>query len=218
MVRYFPGSGVKMVNAIYGKKLGCTQIFNESGNALYVTAIEAEPCIVVQVKDDKKDGYNALKVGFGKIKERKATKPHEGEFSKNKVDLKRSLREIRVDKFDQEYKPGDSLDVKIFKVGDKVKITGNSKGKGFAGVIKRHGFHRGRMSHGSHSHRIPGSVGMCSTPSRIAKGKKMPGRMGGSKVTISGLEIVDIIEDQNLILVKGSVPGAKGSLVFLRKV
>ena len=218
MVRYFLGSGVKMINAIYGKKLGCTQIFNESGNALYVTAIEAEPCIVVQVKDDKKDGYNALKVGFGKIKERKATKPHEGEFSKNKVDLKRSLREIRVDKFDQEYKPGDSLDVKIFKVGDKVKITGNSKGKGFAGVIKRHGFHRGRMSHGSHSHRIPGSVGMCSTPSRIAKGKKMPGRMGGSKVTISGSEIVDIIEDQNLILVKGSVPGAKGSLVFLRKV
>jgi large subunit ribosomal protein L3 len=218
MVRYFLGSGVKMINAIYGKKLGCTQIFNESGNALYVTAIEAEPCIVVQVKDDKKDGYNALKVGFGKIKERKATKPHEGEFSKNKVDLKRSLREIRVDKFDQEYKPGDSLDVKIFKVGDKVKITGNSKGKGFAGVIKRHGFHRGRMSHGSHSHRIPGSVGMCSTPSRIAKGKKMPGRMGGSKITISGSEIVDIIEDQNLILVKGSVPGAKGSLVFLRKV
>jgi large subunit ribosomal protein L3 len=207
-----------MVNAIYGKKLGCTQIFNESGNALYVTAIEAEPCIVVQVKDDKKDGYNALKVGFGKIKERKATKPHEGEFSKNKVDLKRSLREIRVDKFDQEYKPGDSLDVKIFKVGDKVKITGNSKGKGFAGVIKRHGFHRGRMSHGSHSHRIPGSVGMCSTPSRIAKGKKMPGRMGGSRVTVPGSEIVDIIEDQNLILVKGSVPGAKGSLVFLRKV
>lgn len=207
-----------MVNAIYGKKLGCTQIFNESGNALYVTAIEAEPCIVVQVKDDKKDGYNALKVGFGKIKERKATKPHEGEFSKNKVGLKRSLREIRVDKFDQEYKPGDSLDVKIFKVGDKVKITGNSKGKGFAGVIKRHGFHRGRMSHGSHSHRIPGSVGMCSTPSRIAKGKKMPGRMGGGRVTVPGSEIVDIIEDQNLILVKGSVPGAKGSLVFLRKV
>jgi len=207
-----------MVNAIYGKKIGCTQIFNESGNALYVTAIEAEPCIVVQVKDDKKDGYNALKVGFGKIKERKAIKPHEGEFSKNKVDLKRSLREIRVDKFDQEYKPGDSLDVKIFKVGDKVKITGNSKGKGFAGVIKRHGFHRGRMSHGSHSHRIPGSVGMCSTPSRIAKGKKMPGRMGGGRVTVPGSEIIDVIEDQNLILVKGSVPGAKGSLVFLRKV
>lgn len=209
---------MKMVNAIYGKKIGCTQVFNKNGNALYVTAIEAEPCIVIQVKDNEKDGYNALKVGFGKIKEKKATRPHEGEFVKNKVNLKKYLREIRVDKFDREYKPGDSLDLKIFKVGDKVKITGNSKGKGFAGVIKRHGFHRGKMTHGSHSHRIPGSVGMCATPSRIAKGKKMPGRMGGSKVTVPGSEIVDIIEDQNLILVKGSVPGAKGSLVFLRKI
>ncbi len=207
-----------MVNAIYGRKLGCTQIFSENGNALYATVIETEPCVVVQVKDGEKDGYKALKVGFGKIKDKKATKPHQGEFAKNKVDLKKYLKEIRVDKFDQEYKPGDSLDLKVFKVGDRVKITGNSKGKGFAGVIKRHGFHRGRMTHGSHSHRIPGSVGMCSTPSRIAKGKKMPGRMGGSKVTVPGSEIVDIIEDQNLILVKGSVPGAKGSLVFLRKV
>ncbi|OFW63879.1 MAG: 50S ribosomal protein L3 [Actinobacteria bacterium RBG_19FT_COMBO_36_27] len=207
-----------MVNAIYGKKLGCTQIFNEKGNALYVTAIEAEQCVVIQVKDEKKDGYNALKIGFGRIKDRKATKPHKGEFTKNKVDLKRYLREIRVDEFDREYKPGDSLDLKIFKIGDKVKITGNNKGKGFAGVIKRHGFHRGKMSHGSHSHRIPGSVGMCSTPSRIAKGKKMPGRIGNKKVTISGSEIVDIIEEENLILIKGSVPGARGSLIFLRKI
>ena len=207
-----------MVNAIYGKKIGCTQVFNENGSALYITAIEAEPCAVVQVKDNEKDGYNALKVGFGKIKEKKAIRPHKGEFAKNKVDLKKNLKEIRVDKFDREYKPGDSVDLKIFKVGDKIKITGNSKGKGFAGVIKRYGFHRGRMTHGSHSHRIPGSVGMCATPSRIAKGKKMPGRMGGRKVTVPGSEVVDIIEDQNLILVKGSVPGAKGSLVFLRKV
>jgi len=207
-----------MVEAIYGKKIGCTQIFNERGNALYVTAIEAEPCVVVQVKDDEKNGYNALKVGFGQIAEKKVTRPHKGEFKKNKVDLKKHLREIRVDKFDKEYKPGDSVDVNIFKVGDKVKITGKSKGKGFAGVIKRHGFHRGRMTHGSHSHRIPGSVGMCATPSRIAKGKKMPGRMGNKKVTVPGSEIIDIIEDQNLILVKGSVPGAKGSLVFLKKV
>jgi len=157
-------------------------------------------------------------VGFGKVKEKKANKPHKGEFAKNKVNMKRYLREIRVDKFDKEYKPGDSLDIKIFKVGDKVKITGKNKGKGFAGVIKRHGFHRGRMSHGSHSHRLPGAVGMCATPSRIAKGKKMPGRMGNNRITISGSEIVDIIEDQNLILVKGSVPGAKGNLVFLKKV
>jgi large subunit ribosomal protein L3 len=207
-----------MVNAIYGKKIGCTQIFNESGNALYVTAIEAEPCIVVQVKDSKKYGYNALKVGFGKTDEKKKVKPYSGEFKKNKVDLKKYLKEIRVDKFDKEYKPGDSVDVKIFRVGDRVKITGNSKGKGFAGVIKKHGFHRGRMTHGSHSHRIPGSIGMCATPSRVLKGKKMPGRMGNRKVTVPNSEIVDIIEDQNLILVKGSVPGADGSLVFLRKI
>jgi len=207
-----------MVNAIYGKKIGCTQIFNESGNALYVTAIEAEPCIVVQVKDSKKYGYNALKVGFGKTDEKKKVKPYSGEFKKNKVDLKKYLKEIRVDKFDKEYKPGDSVDVKIFRIGDRVKITGNSKGKGFAGVIKKHGFHRGRMTHGSHSHRIPGSIGMCATPSRVLKGKKMPGRMGNRKVTVPNSEIVDIIEDQNLILVKGSVPGADGSLVFLRKI
>jgi large subunit ribosomal protein L3 len=207
-----------MVNAIYGKKIGCTQVFNESGDALYVTAIEAEPCVVVQVKDSEKYGYNALQVGFGKTDEKKVTKPHSGEFKKNKLDLKKYLKEIRIDKFDKEYKPGDSVDVKIFKVGDRIKITGNSKGKGFAGVIKRHGFHRGRMTHGSHSHRIPGSVGMCATPSRILKGKKMPGRMGNKKVTVPNSEIVDIIEDQNLILVKGSVPGAKGSLVFLRKI
>lgn len=207
-----------MVNAIYGKKIGCTQIFNESGNALYVTVIEAEPCVVVQVKDSKNNGYNALKVGFGKADEKKTTKPHSGEFKKNKVDVAKYLKEIRVDSFEKEYKPGDSVDVKIFKVGDRVKITGNSKGKGFSGVIKKHGFHRGRMTHGSHSHRIPGSVGMCATPSRILKGKKMPGRMGNRKVTVPNSEIVDIIEDQNLILVRGSVPGANGSLVFLRKV
>jgi len=207
-----------MVNAIYGKKLGCTQIFNEKGNALYVTVIEAEQCVVVQVKDEKKDGYNALKIGFGSIKDKKATKPHKGEFAKNKIETKKYLREIRVDKFDSEYKPGDSLDLKVFKIGDRVKITGKNKGKGFAGVIKRYGFQRGRMSHGSHSHRKPGSVGMSSTPSKITKGKKMPGRMGNKQVTIRGSEIVDIIEDQNLILVKGSVPGAKGSFVLLRKV
>ena len=207
-----------MVNAIFGKKLGCTQIFSESGNAVYVTAIEAEKCVIVQVKNEKKDGYNALKVGFGGIKDKNVTKPHRGEFVKNKIELKKYLREVRVDEFDRDYKPGDSLNIKVFKVGDKVKITSNSKGKGFAGVIKRHGFHRGRMTHGSHSHRIPGSIGMCATPSRVAKGKKMPGRMGGSRVTIRGSEVVDIIEDQNLILVKGSVPGAKGSLVLLKKI
>ena len=202
-----------MVDAIYGKKIGCSQIFNKNGDALYVTAIETEPCIVVQVKNSQKDGYNALKVGFGKVKEKKANKPHKGEFAKNKVNMKRYLREIRVDKFDKEYKPGDSLDIKIFKVGDKVKITGKTKGKGFAGVIKRHGFHRGRMSHGSHSHRLPGAVGMCATPSRIAKGKKMPGRMGNNVLTQKNLIVVDIRADENIMLVKGAVPGANQGLV-----
>ncbi|MEA2015364.1 MAG: 50S ribosomal protein L3 [Actinomycetota bacterium] len=207
-----------MINAIYGKKIGCTQIFGENGDALFVTAIEAEKCVVVQVKNNEKDGYNALKVGLGKIKDKKASRPHKGAFTKNKVDLKKYLREIRVDEFDREYKPGDILDAGIFKPGDKVKITGKSKGKGFTGTIKRYGFHRGRMTHGSHAHRIPGAVGMCATPAKIAKGKKMPGRMGGKRVTVKGLEIIDVNKEQNMILVRGSVPGAKGNLVFLKKI
>ena len=167
-----------MVDALYGKKIGCTQVFRDNGDAVYVTAIEAEPCVVVQVKNKEKDGYNSLQVGVGQVKEKKVKKPARGVFAKNKIDLKKYLREIRVEDFDKEYKPGDSIDITIFKPGDKVKITGKSKGKGFAGVIKRHNFQRGRMSHGSHAHRIPGAVGMCATPAKILKGKKMPGRLG----------------------------------------
>ncbi len=207
-----------MVDALYGKKIGCTQVFRDNGDAVYVTAIEAEPCVVVQVKNKESHGYNSLQVGVGQVKEKKVTKPARGVFVKNKVDLKKYLREIRVEDFDKEYKPGDSIDLTIFKPGDKVKITGKSKGKGFAGVIKRHNFQRGRMSHGSHAHRIPGAVGMCATPAKILKGKKMPGRLGGKKTTLSGSEIVDVITDDNVILVKGSVPGAKGSMVYLRKI
>lgn len=207
-----------MVDALYGKKIGCTQVFRENGDAVYVTAIEAEPCVVVQVKNKEKNGYNSLQVGVGQVRESKVNKPDKGVFARNKVDIKKYLREIRVEEFDKEYKPGDSIDISIFKPGDKVKITGNSKGKGFAGVIKRHNFHRGRMSHGSHSHRIPGSVGMCATPAKILKGKKMPGRLGGKRTTISGSEIVEIINGDNIILVKGSVPGARGSMVYLKKI
>jgi len=207
-----------MINTMIGKKIGCTQVFRENGDAVYVTAVEAEPLVVVQVKDIEKDGYRALKVGFITAKEKKTNKPMKGLFAKVKVDPKKYLKEIRVDEFDKEYKPGDSIDVTVFKPGDIVKVTGKSKGKGFSGVIKRHGFQRGRMSHGSHAHRIPGAVGMCATPAKILKGKKMPGRMGNARVTLPKSEIVDIIEDQNLILVKGSIPGAKGSLVYLRKI
>jgi len=207
-----------MVDALYGKKIGCTQIFRENGDAVYVTAIEAEPCVVVQVKNKEKEGYNSLQVGIGSVREKKVNKPIRGIFSKNNIELKRYLKEIRVEEFDKEYKPGDNIDASIFKPGDMLKITGNNKGKGFAGVIKRHNFHRGRMSHGSHAHRIPGAVGMCATPAKIVKGKKMPGRMGNKRTTIPRSEIVDIILDENLILVKGSVPGPKGSMVYLKKI
>lgn len=207
-----------MVNAIYGKKVGSTQVFSENGAAIYVTAIEAEPCVVVGVKESAKEGYNALRVGFGKIKDKKVNKPKKGIFANNKLEAKKHLKEIRVDSFDREYKPGDTIDVEVFKVGDKVKITGISRGKGFSGVIKRYNFHRGPMTHGSHSIRKTGSIGMCATPSKVHKGKKMPGRMGGKRVTLPATEIIDIIQDQNLILVKGSVPGSSGNVVMLKKI
>ncbi|MBM3707551.1 MAG: 50S ribosomal protein L3 [Actinobacteria bacterium] len=207
-----------MVNIIYGKKVGSTQIFNNSGTAVYVTAIEAEPCTVVHVKDLDSDGYNALRVGFGSIKEKNLKNPLKGIFSKANLPARKYLKELRVDSFDREYKPGDQIDIQIFKVGDKVKISGIAKGKGFSGVIKRHNFHRGPMTHGSHSIRKTGSIGMCATPSKVHKGKKMPGRMGGKKITLPSTEIIDIIQEQNLILVKGSVPGPSGNLVLVKKV
>jgi len=206
-----------MVNAIYGKKVGSTQVFNDSGAAIYVTAIEAEPCTVVHVKELSSCGYNALSVCFGNIKEKNLKSPMRGIFSKANLPAKKYLKELRIDNFSKEYKPGDQIDVQVFKVGDKVKISGITKGKGFSGVIKRHGFHRGPMTHGSHSIRKTGSIGMCATPSKVHKGKKMPGRMGGKKITLPPTEIVDIIQDQNLILVKGSVPGPSGNLVLVKK-
>ncbi len=206
-----------MVNAIYGKKVGSTQIFNSNGAAIHVTAIKAEPCTVVHVKDEARYGYNALSVGFGSIKEKNLKNPIKGVFEKLNLSPKKYLKEIRVDSFDKEYKPGDQIDIQVFKVGDKVKISGVTKGKGFSGVIKRHGFHRGPMTHGSHSIRKPGSIGMCATPSKVHKGKKMPGRMEEKKITLPPTEIIDIVQDQNLILVKGSVPGPSGNLVLVRK-
>jgi large subunit ribosomal protein L3 len=208
---------VKMVQAIYGKKVGSTQIYDESGNVLCVTAIEAEPCKIVQVKNVESDGYNALKVGFGIVKESRLNKPKKGEFEKAKIEPAKYLKEIKLADFNDEYKIGDSISVGVFNVGDIVKVTGISKGKGFSGVIKRYHFHRGPVTHGSHSIRRTGSVGMCSTPKKVMKGKKMPGRMGGERVTVPGTKIVDILAEQNIILVKGSVPGAKGSVVYIRK-
>ncbi|MBC7333122.1 MAG: 50S ribosomal protein L3 [Actinobacteria bacterium] len=207
-----------MVEAIYGIKVGTTQVFDKKGNTVCVTAIEAEPCVVVDVKNTEKHGYSAIRVGFGKAREKKLNKPLKGEFDKVGVGYKRFIKEIRVENLEEECKPGDKIDVGVFKAGDRINITGLSKGKGFSGVIKRHNFHRGPMSHGSHSQRRPGSIGMCSTPSRVFKGKKMPGRMGNRRVTILNSEVVDVIGEKNLILVKGSVPGARGNVVLIRKV
>ena len=206
-----------MVHGIYGKKVGTTQIFDDSGNVVQVTAIEAQPCKVVQIKNVEKDGYNALKIGFGKVKEAKLIKPKKGVFTKANVEAMKYLREIKLDSFNDEYEVGDTIDVDVFSKGDTVKVSGTSKGKGFSGVIKRWNFHRGPVTHGSHNIRQPGSIGQCSTPSKVVKGKKMPGRMGGGKVTVPGTKIIDVVSDQNMILVKGSVPGAKGSLVYIWK-
>jgi len=206
-----------MVNEIYGKKIKSTQVFNDSGAAINVTAIEAEPCTIIGIKTSGNDGYDAIRVSFGKVKEKNINKPGRGIYDKMKIPVKRYIKELKLGDSKKEYKLGDKIDVGIFKVGDRVKITGKSKGKGFSGAIKRYNFHRGPMTHGSHNIRKPGAAGMCATPSRIHKGKKMPGRMGGRNVTIPPTEIIDIIDDQNLILVKGSVPGPTGNMVLLRK-
>jgi len=206
-----------MVSAIYGKKIGSTQIFDDVGNAINVTAIHADPCKIIQIKNIETDGYNALKIGINETNEKKINKPLKGEFNKAKVEAMKYLREIRLEDFNSEYKVGDTIDLSVFNVGDMVKITGISKGKGFSGVLKRYNFHRGPVTHGSHNIRKPGSIGMCATPRKVLKGKKMPGRMGGVQVTTQPTKVINILNDDNLILVKGSVPGAKGSLVFIRK-
>lgn len=207
-----------MVSEIYGKKIGSTQVFNNSGAAIPVTAIEAEPCTIVGIKTSEKDGYSALRVCFGAVKEKKISKPVRGIYEKLKLPARKFVKELKNPDPEKEYKTGDRIDIGIFKIGDRVKITGISKGKGFSGVIKRYNFHRGPMTHGSHNIRRPGAAGMCATPSKIHKGKKMPGRMGGRTVTVPPTEIIDIITEQNLILVKGGVPGPSGNMVLVKKV
>ena len=205
-----------MKKAIIGKKVGMTQIFDETGKVIPVTVIEAGPCVVAQVKSNETDGYNAVQLGFGDVKESKVNKPVKGHFAKSKLALKKHLREFRMDSV-EDVKVGDELKADVFAKGDKVDIQGTSKGKGFQGVIKRHGQSRGPMGHGSKFHRHAGSNGACSDPSRVFKGKKMPGQMGGVKRTIQNLEIVLVDAEQNLILVKGAVPGPKKSVVTIKE-
>ena len=204
-----------MKKALIGKKVGMTQIFDENGVVIPVTVIEAGPCVVAQVKTLENDGYEAVQLGFGEVKENKLNKPVKGHFAKANVTAKKHLREFRLDSIEG-IKVGDELKADIFAAGEKIDVQGTSKGKGFQGVIKRHGQHRGPMGHGSMYHRRPGSMGATSTPGRVFKGKKLPGHMGRVTVTIQNLDIVKVDMDKNVILVKGSVPGAKGSILKIK--
>ena len=204
-----------MKKAILGKKIGMTQIFTEDGNLIPVTVIEAGPCPVVQKKTVEVDGYSAVQVGFMDKKEKRSNKPEKGHFAKAGVTDKKYLKEFKLDNAD-ELNLGDILNVEQFEDGEMLDVTGISKGHGYAGTIKRWGTHRGPMTHGSHYHRGPGSLGACSDPSRVFKGKKLPGHYGVDKVTIQNLDLVKVDKERNLLLVKGSVPGPKGGLLVVK--
>ena len=206
-----------MAKAILGRKLGMTQIFTEEGRVVPVTVVESGNNFVLQNKTDETDGYNAVQIGFGDIKEKNVTKPLKGQFEKAGVKAVRFIREMRL-AAPSEYNVGDTIGVDIFAAGDLVDVVGTSKGKGFAGGIKRHNFARGPMGHGSKSHREPGSTGaMISGPGgRVLKGKKLPGRMGGERVTVQRLTIVRVDSDRNLILIKGAIPGPKKGFVVIK--
>ena len=203
-----------MKKAILAKKVGRTQIFNEAGELVPVTVLQAGPCVVTQVKTIENDGYEAVQVGFEDIREKLVNKPVKGMFDKAGVSYKRYVREFKLE---GEYSVKDEIKVDVFEAGDKIDATAIAKGKGFQGAIKRHGQSRGPMAHGSKYHRHAGSNGSCSTPSRVFKGKKMPGHMGGKKVTTQNLEVVRVDAEKNLLLVKGAVPGPKKSLVTIKE-
>lgn len=204
------------MKTLIGRKVGMTQIFDEAGKVIPVTVIEAGPCVVAQVKSIETDGYNAIQLGFGDVKESKLNRPEKGHFAKAKLALKKHLREFRVDAIDG-VNVGDEIKVDTFVAGDKIDVQGTSKGKGFQGVIKRHGQSRGPMGHGSMYHRRPGSMGSTSTPGRVFKGKRLPGHMGANTITIQNLEVVAVDLEKNVILVKGSVPGVNGAILKIRQ-
>ena len=205
-----------MKKSILARKVGMTQIFNEDGVLTPVTVLQAGPCVVTQIKTAEKDGYDAVQVGFEDIREKLVTKGEMGVFNKAGVSAKRFVRELKLENA-SEYAPGQEIKADIFAAGDHIDATAISKGKGYQGAIKRHGQHRGPMKHGSKFHRHAGSNGTSSDPSRVYKGKKMPGQMGNKRVTIQNLEIVRVDADNNLILVRGAVPGPKKSLVTLKE-
>jgi large subunit ribosomal protein L3 len=204
---------------IIGRKVGMTQVFNEDGERVPVTVIEAGPCPVTAVRDAERDGYQALQLAFGAVREPRLTKPELGHLKKAGAPAMRKLTEFRVaagTEEDQELKIGDQVTVESFEKGERVSVTSRSKGKGFQGTIRRHKFHRGPVSHGSHNVRAPGSIGASATPSRVFKGVRMPGQLGSRRVTQRGLEVIDVDPKRNLLIVKGAVPGPNGSLVEVR--
>lgn len=204
-----------MEKAILGRKIGMTQLFDAEGKMVPVTVVEAGPCTVVQKKTTETDGYTAVQVGFVDKKEKKVSKPAKGHFDKAKVSYKRYLRELKLDNAN-DLNVGDTLKADVFAEGDKIDVTGTSKGKGFQGTVKRWGTHRGPMAHGSGYHRGPGSMGANSSPSRVFKGKRLPGQMGVEKVTIQNLDVVKVDADKNLLLIRGAIPGPKGGLVVVK--
>ena len=203
------------MKGILGKKVGMTQIFTEEGIVVPVTVVEAGPIVVTQIKTVEKDGYNAIQIGFGDAKEKSLNKPQKGHLAAANV-LKKHLKEFRVDSVEG-YTVGQEIKADLFATGEVIDVTGISKGKGFQGPIKRHGQSRGPESHGSRYHRRPGSMGACSFPGRVFKNKKLAGHMGSVKVTVQNLEVVKVDADKNLILVKGAIPGAKGSVVTIKE-
>lgn len=204
------------MNGILGRKIGMTQIFTEEGVMVPVTVVEAGPMVVTQLKTVENDGYQAVQVGFGETKEKSLNKPQKGHFAKAGVGLKRFVREFRTEEV-ANYSLAQEINVEMFEAGQKVDVTGTSKGKGFQGPIKRHNQSRGPMSHGSRYHRGPGSMGAASDPSRVYKGKKLAGHMGAVTRTIQNLEVVRVDAEKNLILIKGSIPGPKKGLVVVKK-
>ena len=204
-----------MKKAIIGKKVGMTQVFGENGIAIPVTVVEAGPCVVLQKKTMEVDGYEALQLAYGQVKERRMTKPIKGHYDKNSVEYKKIIREFKLDDY-AGYETGQVILADFFVAGERVDISGKSKGKGFQGNIKRHNQSRGPMSHGSKYHRRPGSMGPSSSPSRVFKGKNLPGQMGNKNVTALNLEVVKVDVKNNAILIKGAVPGIRGSVITIK--
>lgn len=202
---------------ILGKKIGTTQLWGEDGERVPVTVIEAGPCPVTAVRELERDGYTAIQLAFDEVRESRLSKPEQGHLKKAGAPAMRTLVEFRSDPGGEvEVKIGDSVTVESFEKGERVKVSARSKGKGFQGTIKRHRFHRGPVSHGSHNVRAPGSIGASATPARVVKGVKMPGQMGSGRVTQRGLEVIDVDAERNLLMIRGAVPGATGALVEVR--